>query len=79
MKFEDLESLPEDERIERVGQYVMSGWQRVAIAVDDEPAKIERYKRKLLTRFPDITILSEGKGTPGSHIILVQQRMKGMG
>jgi hypothetical protein len=45
--FQDLADLPEDERIARIAHYVLAHALTVAVCVDDEPGKPERYAQKL--------------------------------
>lgn len=53
MKYADLGSLPEDERIRIIGEHAAAG-NLVAVPIDDEPEKIARYIRKVTTRFPGV-------------------------
>ena len=45
----DLASLPENKRLDVIAAYVVAG-QKIAVVVDDEPAKLERYMKKLENR-----------------------------
>lgn len=45
--FADLGDLPEDERIKIIAHQVRDHGLRVAVCVDDEPGKPERYAKKL--------------------------------
>lgn len=45
--FQDLANLSEDERIKVIAHYVVAHGLTVAVCVDDEPGKPERYAKKL--------------------------------
>jgi hypothetical protein len=45
--FQDLADLPEDQRIALIAHYVLAHALTVAVCVDDEPGKPERYAQKL--------------------------------
>lgn len=45
--FADLADLPEDKRIELIVHHVRDHGRTVAVCVDDEPGKPERYAKKL--------------------------------
>lgn len=60
--YADLADLPEDERIDIIGRTVMEQGLTVAVAVDSDRDKMERYIRKLLKRFPGIRILERLPG-----------------
>lgn len=45
--FADLADLPEDERIKVIAHHVCAHGLTVAVCVDDEPGKPERYTKKL--------------------------------
>lgn len=51
--YADLGDLPEDERIRIIGEHAAAG-NLVAVPIEDEPAKIARYIRKVTTRFPTV-------------------------
>ncbi len=55
--FRDLagEGIDEDTRIGLIGNKVVGERQTVAVLVDSEPGKADRYVRKLTMRFPQIT------------------------
>ena len=74
--YKDLADQPEDERIRQIGEKVTREKFTVAVLVDDEPGKPERYIRKLLQRYPGVQILKQVKGpTPGVVTIKVGPRM----
>lgn len=54
--FADLADLPEDDRIKLIGQYVTDNGGRIAVVVDNEPGKADRYIRKITTRFPEVEL-----------------------
>lgn len=62
----DLHAFEEDQRIDMIGRSVMNLQATVAVCVDDEPGKAERYERKLKERFPGIRVLDVSNGpVPG--------------
>jgi len=73
--FFDLASLPEDERIEIIGNQVMGGELTVGIYVDDEPGKADRYIEKIQARFPGIEVIGRGAGmVKGTILIRLRKR-----
>ena len=62
--FKDIGDLPEDERIRHIGEMAVNARQTVGFVVDEEPgsAKLNRYIRKLESRFPGIRVIDKGKG-----------------
>jgi len=56
----DLADLPEDDRIKLAAHHVVVHGRVVGVTVDDDPAKVARYHRKLLSR--GCAILSTEKG-----------------
>jgi hypothetical protein len=70
--FVDLADLKEDQRIAIIGATVIRDRKTVAIVVDDDSRKVERYIAKLLRKFPTIQILRRVAGpVPGSVTIKV--------
>lgn len=71
--FLDMHRLPEDERIVIIGEYALANpSEKLAVCVDDEPDKPERYKRKIETKYPQLQVEIVGKGpTPGVVTIKV--------
>lgn len=69
--------VPEDERIRRIGEMVMSpafAGKKATVCTDDEEGKGERYKRKLLKKYPGIVCGDIMKGpTPGVVVFHVWQ------
>jgi hypothetical protein len=65
----DLANLSEDDRITIIGLAAES--QLVAFFVDDEKGKPERYKRKLLARFPKVEVISTTKG-PVENVVTIK-------
>jgi hypothetical protein len=62
MKYADLFELSEDSRIEAIGKAAMTG-QTVGVCLEkDEPKKVERYIRKVTTRYPDLCVLQRIDG-----------------
>lgn len=45
----DLASLPENKRLDVIAAYVIAG-KKIAVVVDDDPGKLERYMNKLANR-----------------------------
>lgn len=69
--FFDLYKLDEDKRIDLIGHMVMTHKKTVAIMVDDEPDKPERYIRKLKQKFPMITTEGPFKG-PVKDVVTIK-------
>lgn len=64
--FQDMAHVEEDQRIQMIGEMVIREGKTVGVLVDDIPAKVERYLRKIKERFPQIKVEYQGKGpTPG--------------
>lgn len=53
---QDLHRLPEEERIALIGHYVLEHRLSVAVLVDDETDKVERYISKILALSPDLLV-----------------------
>lgn len=51
--YADLASLPEDERIRIIGEHAAAG-NLVGVPIEDEPAKVARYIRKVTERYPTV-------------------------
>ena len=66
--FQDLADLPEDERIKLIAHYVVAPGITVAVLVDDEPGKPERYIEKLRAR--GAVVLSQEPGPVAKVITL---------
>jgi hypothetical protein len=60
--FADLADSNEDARIDKIGKAAMSGLTVAFVTDAKPPAKVERYKKKLLHRFPGIRILEQFDG-----------------
>lgn len=62
--FADLANLPEDSRIDAMGPLILKAEKPVAVIVDAEldSAKLNRYVRKLIDRFPGISELDRFPG-----------------
>ncbi|MGN6206034.1 hypothetical protein [Humibacter sp.] len=69
--YADLGDLSEDERITIIGRTVVERGKTVAVCVDDQPAKVARYIRKIRDRFPTIVVLSQSKG-PARGIVTIK-------
>jgi hypothetical protein len=69
--FADLASLPEDDRIDIIGRTVVEQGKTVAVCIDDQPAKVERYIRKMKERFPTAVVLDQRKG-PVAGVVTVK-------
>lgn len=75
--YSDLADLPEDDRIAAIGRCVTTQKLTVAVAVDDKRKKIDRYRRKLETRFPGLLDIEEvGALTPGVMILKVKPKLQ---
>lgn len=66
--FQDLANLPEDDRIRLIAHYVCAHGLTVAVFVDDEPGKPERYTEKL--RAAGAMVLSQEPGPVAKVITL---------
>jgi len=60
--FVDLHALSEDERIDMIGHAVTVHGKTVGVLIDDQPGKVERYRRKLRDRFPAAVVLDQTSG-----------------
>lgn len=60
--YADLATLPEDDRIALIGRMVTEQKKVIGITLEDDKAKIQRYCSKLLTRFPQLVIVSQLPG-----------------
>lgn len=75
--FADLCNLSEDQRINVIGNYVLTldYGKDIVVAVDDIPGKRERYISKLLEKFDGIEISEQGDGpVKGSLYFKVRKR-----
>jgi hypothetical protein len=66
--FADLADLPEDERIKFIAHHVLAHGLTVAVCVDDEVGKPERYAEKL--RALGVAVLSQDKGPVANVVTL---------
>jgi len=61
--YADLAELPEDTRIRIIGETMATNRHQtdftVGVAIDDEKEKYDRYIKKILTRFPDVVVISK--------------------
>jgi hypothetical protein len=57
--FGDISHLPEDDRISIIGKYATDHKKIVGVALENEKGKIDRYCEKLLSRFPELTIIAK--------------------
>lgn len=74
--YSDLADLPEDERIQIIGESAMAG-NIIGIAIDDDDRKVRRYLKKLLKRFPGIRHIDTKPGiVPGTVIVRVGPEAK---
>ena len=60
--YADLADLPEDERIKIIGHTITVHLKTVAVCVDDQPGKPERYIKKMTERFPGVVVIDQFKG-----------------
>lgn len=68
----DMQKLTEDERIHVVGHTLtckkcakrLQEKGRVALLVDNEPEKVERYIKKLTDKFPSVYVANRFDGQP---------------
>lgn len=52
----DISKLPENQRIKAIGKLVTNTRQSAWCLTDDEPGKIERYKKKMTEWFPELKL-----------------------
>ncbi len=70
-QFADLADLPEDKRINAIGNMAMKG-KKVAFVTDADPGKADRYIAKLLARFPLLAVTGRSDGPiPGTVTVSV--------
>ena len=70
--FVDLHRLPEDQRIVVIGEYCLAHpSEKIAVPVDDEPDKPERYKRKLEVKYPQLRVEIAGRLFKGVKLLRV--------
>lgn len=70
-KYVDLHTETEDMSIEEIGRAAMRGL-KVAVVLDDEPGKLERYLRKLRDRYPKVRVIEQFKSpTPGVVSVII--------
>lgn len=67
--YQDLHLLAEDKRIELIEHYVSAHHKAITVLVDDEPAKVARYIRKLLDRSPRLMV-EQGAGPVAGVVAL---------
>ena len=63
--FADLANLPEDERIDLIGRYVIETKQTVGVLTDSgrgDECKPQRYIDKIKKRFPSVQIIGKEPG-----------------
>ena len=60
--YENLYSLPEDKRINAIGNYVLNTGLTACIVIEDEVGKRERYINKLMEKFEGLEIMEQGIG-----------------
>jgi len=70
--YQDLHELSEDERIGYIGAQLMKmeAGQTIAVALDDDKEKIDRYSKKLLLRWPALIIKGVGPGLVENTVLL---------
>lgn len=69
--YADIADLPEDERIKIIGETVTQQGAIVGVCVDSTPGKADRYKRKLLARFPNLVIIDTTDG-PVKDVVTIR-------
>lgn len=65
--------MEEDKRIDLIGQAVMRETQPkiMAVMVDDDGSKAQRYIDKLAARYPDIKVIDQMKG-PTAGVVTIR-------
>ncbi len=63
-------------RIQTIGDMMMAkpAGTVAGVCVDDEPGKPELYKQRLLTAYPQLEVIWEGKTLPGVYTIKIRKR-----
>ncbi len=68
----DLHQLPEDDRIVVIGEYcLLHPSEKIAVPIDDEPDKPERYTRKLQAKYPQLQVKNAGRLFKGVVVLQV--------
>lgn len=66
--------LPEDDRIDLIVEYLkkLGVGRTVAVLVDDEPGKADRYIKKIKEKYSRAEVKSQGYGpTPGCYTVII--------
>jgi len=74
-KYLDLFLLPEDDRIQMIGEKTMASLGIVGFVVDSDDGKAERYLLKLFVAFPNLELVDKSIG-PVSNTVLCRVRKK---
>ncbi len=73
--YADLATLPENKRIEIIGRCVAVQQLTVAVALENDAKKIERYRQKLNTAHPDLLDIEQLPGlVPGTVTLKVKPK-----
>lgn len=67
--YADLADLPEDDRIRIAAETAIQGMCIVGVAVDDDPAKVARYVRKL--QASGVRVIDQTPG-PVKNVVLIR-------
>jgi len=75
VQYADLVNMTEDERIEAIGKTAMRGATVAVCLEENQPAKIERYIKKITERYPELMVIKRTKGpTPLVETITVGRK-----
>lgn len=74
--FVDAADLAEDRRITMIGETAMKTGGKIGFITDSDPGKAERYIKKLLTRFPQLTVVDRFDGPADGTVTVSVQRLK---
>lgn len=74
--FVDAADLAEDKRITMIGETAMKTGGKIGFVTDSDPGKAERYIKKLLTRYPQLTVIGRCDGPTEGMVTVSVQRLK---
>jgi len=68
--YADRADLPENKRIDIIGKLVTDEKKTINVVVDDDGKKVDRYAKKLLTKFPHLIIIEKFKSPVDKTVVL---------
>jgi hypothetical protein len=69
--FADLHEMPEDQRIDLIGLAASKGKVIGVLLERHEPAKVERYIRKVTERYPNVIVIERVNG-PTAKVVTIK-------